>query len=91
MPVVHTNSGGKAQIFADLTADFRRFNPCPGNSSTWRAQIFAESRRFSQKTEIFADFRRKPQIGLRHLRFSSALPLSAENSLINLVRRRLLN
>ena len=31
-------------------ADFRRFTPSPGNSSIWRAQIFAENRRFSQKT-----------------------------------------
>ena len=57
----------------------RRFSPFPGNSSIWRAQETAENRRFSQKTElqkIFAENRRKPQIGLRHLRsvtFSSAL------------------
>ena len=56
----------KPQIFADFT-------PSPTNSSIWRAQETAENRRFSQETE---DFRRKPQIGLRHLRcvtFSSAL------------------
>ena len=53
----------------------RRFARSPGNPSIWRAQETAENRRFSQET---ADFRRKPQIGVRHLRcvtFSSALSL----------------
>ena len=57
-------------------ADFRRFTPSPGNSSIWRAQETAEDRRFSQETVIFAENRRKLQIGIRHLRsvtFSSAL------------------
>ena len=56
-------------------ADFRRKTPCPGNSSIWRAQETADFRR---KPKIFAENRRKPQIGLRHLRcitFSSALLL----------------
>ena len=58
----------KPQIFADspLLLEIPAF---------WRAQETAENRRFSQKTE---DSRRKPQIGLRHLRsvtFSSALVL----------------
>ena len=63
--------------FSQRTADFRRFTPSPGNSSIWRAQETAENRRFSQKPQIVAENRRKPQIGLRHLRsvtFSSALP-----------------
>ena len=87
--------------FSQKTADFRRFTPSPGNSSIWRAretaenrmQIFAENRRFSQKS-------RNPQIGLCHLRsvtLSSALILAVslvfqnfrgfgreENSLVNL-------
>ena len=60
--------------FSQKTADFfRRFTPSPGNSSIWKAQETADFRR---KPKIFAENRRKPQIGLRHLRcitFSSSL------------------
>ena len=48
------------------SADFRRFTPAPGNSSIGGRR----------KPQIVAENRRKPQIGLRHLRcvtFSSAL------------------
>ena len=44
----------KTQIFAEKTADFRRFTPSPANSSIWRAQETAENRRFSQKTADWA-------------------------------------
>ena len=40
----------------------------PGPPCVWRAQETAENLRFSQNTEDFAENRRKPQIGLRHLR-----------------------
>ena len=56
--------------FSQKTADFRRFTLLFGNSSIWRAQDFR------RKPQIFAENRRKPQIGLRHLRcvtFSSTL------------------
>ena len=59
--------------FSQRTADFRRFAPSPGNSSIWRAQETADLR---GKPKTFAENRKKPQIGLRHLRcvtFSSAL------------------
>ena len=65
--------------FSQKTADFRRFTLSLGNSSVWRAQETAEDRRFSQETEDFEENRRKPQIGLRHLRcvtFSSALTIA---------------
>ena len=55
----------------------RSLHPSRGNSSISRAQIFTE---FSQKN------RRKPQIGLRHLRsvtFSSALYLDSSNPITN--------
>ena len=48
--------------FSQKTADFRRFTPSPENSSI--------------EPKIFAENRRKPQIGLHHLSsvtFSSAL------------------
>ena len=59
--------------FPDLRRDaaFCRFSPFLRKQSIWETQIFAENRRFSQKT---ADFRRKPQIGVCPLRF---VPLSA--------------
>ena len=59
--------------FSQKTADFRRFTPSPGNSSIWRAQETADFRR---EPQIFAENRRKLQIGLCHLRcvtFSLAL------------------
>ena len=32
--------------FSEQPADFRRFTPSSGKSSIWRAQVFAENRRF---------------------------------------------
>ena len=71
-------------------AHFHRFSqihPLSWNSSIWRAQEIADTRRFSQKTvdfcrfapslggagnrrhpQIFAENRRKPRIGVHHLR-----------------------
>ena len=49
------------------TADFCRFNPSPGNSSIWRAQETAATTDFRRKQKMFAENRRKPQIGLHHL------------------------
>ena len=53
----------------DFRAENRRFAQIfafsPGNSSIWRAQKTADFRR---KPKIFAENRRKLQIGLRHLR-----------------------
>ena len=62
-------------------ADFRRFLlifAFPGNYSILEAQIFAENRRFSQKT---AENRRKPQIfaETRLSHFSSALESVSAN------------
>ena len=54
----------KMQIFAQK-GTFLQIHPFSWKSSMWRAQIFAENRRSSQKTQ---DFRREPQTGLRHLR-----------------------
>ena len=67
----------KTQIFAQKTADFRR-KP----SLLLEIQALGGHRKpqkmadFRRKPKIFAENRRKPQIGLRHLRcvtFSSAL------------------
>ena len=57
--------------FSLIFADFCRFLSFPRKQSIWETQIFAENRRFSQKT---AENRRNPQIGVCPLRF---VPLSA--------------
>ena len=61
-----------SQIFAH----FCRFWPFPRKRSIWETQIFAENRRFSQKT---ARNRRKPQIGVCPLRFAPLI--NSENIL----------
>ena len=65
-------------------ADFRRkpqiFADSPLLLGTWRAQETVENRR---KPKIFAENRRKPQIGLRHLRcVTFSLALSESNKKI---------
>ena len=62
----------KTQIFVE-NRRFSQMHQTPGNSSIWMAQETAD---FHRKPKIFAENRRKPQIGLCHLRsvtFSSAL------------------
>ena len=76
---------GSKEIDADFlrkTADFLRFTPSPGASSTWRTQETAETHDFRKKPQNFAENCKKPQMGVRLLRSLVARPCEFSNRAI---------